>query len=115
MSIFVLPPLLYAMAVWPTGPNMDNARKTELLRDAVKPYFRVTGLVITAYLLLFLVKALPSTCHVDRLVAFFVGQSFFGFVIFTPLYFVQTVDGAVGTENVAASTPTEVRNRSKSD
>jgi hypothetical protein len=104
MSIFVLPPLLYAMSMWPTGPNMDSERKTELLRDAVKPYFRVTGIVISVYLLLFMGGVLPRNWHVDRLVAFFVGQSFFGFVIFVPLYLVPTADGADVTSQAAAST-----------
>lgn len=94
---------------------MDSTRKTELLHDAIRPYFRVTGLVITAFLLLFLVDVLPSDWHVDRLVAFFVGQSFFGFFIFTPLYLVQTIDVASEDDSTVASPPVETHNKNKSD
>lgn len=93
MSVFVLPPLYYAMTIWPSGPSMNQERRSELLQDAVTPYFRVTGLVITTFLvLLYGVRrlppqyhVLPPTWHVDRLFAFLLGQTIFGALVFVPI------------------------------
>lgn len=91
MSVFVIPPLYHAMGTWPSGPEMDTICKTEMLRDAVTPYVHLTGLVMSGFLVMFFGGLLPSTWHFDRLIAFFVGQSVFGFVIFIPLYLVPTI------------------------
>jgi len=113
MSIFVLPPLYYAMVFWPAGKDMDDDRKTEMLRDAVTPYVRLTGLTISGFLVLFFTGKLPLNWHVDRLVAYFAGQSFFGALIFVPLYLVKTTPSTMPTDVPTAGRPETVRRTQK--
>ena len=111
MSIFVLPPLYYAMVFWPVGKEMDDDRKTEMLRDTVTPYVRLTGLTISGFLVLFFAGMLPFKWHVDRLVAYFAGQSFFGILIFAPLYLVKTTPGDGPNADASSSGKLETQRR----
>src|SRR6218665_470280 len=100
MGAFVLPPLYYAVWQWLPGSQMDQQGRVEFLGIAVLQYIRVSGLIISTYLLLlFMPKLLPQLrilplhWHVDRLFAFLLGQSVFGALIFLPIYFVRVRDG----------------------
>src|SRR6218665_1023031 len=100
MSVFVFPPLYYAMWKWPSGPHVDQQGRAELLGIVVLQYIRVSGLIISTYLLLLFVpkllpqlRILPVHWNVDRLFAFILGQSVFGAVIFLPIYLVRVRDG----------------------
>jgi hypothetical protein len=88
MSVFVIPPLYYAMSQWPAGPRMTDDRKTRMIRDAVKPYLRLSGLVVTGFLILYASGYLPRRWHIDRVVGFAIGQAVFGTAIFLPLFFI---------------------------
>jgi hypothetical protein len=91
MCIIAIPPLYYPMITWPAGPEMDADRKSKLVRDAVLPYVRVTALVVVLFVALFAGGLLPRDWHLDRLVAFILGQVIFGFGIFLPIRFVPIV------------------------
>lgn len=93
MSVFIVPPLFYATASWPAGPCMTEQRKTVLIRNAVLPFLRLSGFCVTGFLLLFAAGFLPYRWRVDRIVAFAVGSSVFGFLVFLPLFFIPTVPG----------------------
>lgn len=95
MGVFVIPPLYYAIIKWPGGPGMTAERRWEYLGEAITPYYRVTGMVITTYILLWkFTTLLPIHWGVDRLFAFLIGQSLFGVCIFAPICFIPVRDAA---------------------
>jgi len=93
MGLFVIPPLFYAIIMWPAGPKMNSDRKWTLLGEAFTPYYRITGFIITIYVTLWkFTSLLPIGWGVDRLFAFLIGQSVFGATIFAPFYFIPVAD-----------------------
>jgi len=94
MGIFVIPPLYYAHITWPVGPHMNSDRRWALLGEAFTPYYRITGFIVTGYILLWkFTDELPVGWGVDRLFAYLVGQVVFGATIFVPFFLIPVQDG----------------------
>ncbi|XP_070553917.1 uncharacterized protein [Ptychodera flava] len=88
MAIFVLPPLFYAMSIWPTDVAINKQRKWTMIKQAATGYLYASIAVVVGFLLLYGMKQMPNTWGYDRLLAFLIGQVIFGIVLFLPLLFI---------------------------
>jgi sugar phosphate permease len=90
MSIFVLPPLIYAAVQWPTKARMTSQEKSAMLFNGFRSYIICTIIVLLGYAVLFYAKSLPDSWGVDRPIAFVIGQTVFGSLLFIPQLFIAT-------------------------
>lgn len=90
MSIFVLPPLLYAAIYWPSESGIDTDTKWRtVIGPSFFAYLYLSIIVSAIYMIALRLGFTPENWGFDRLAAFGIGQVAFGSLLFVPLLFIQ--------------------------
>lgn len=68
MSIFVLPPIYYAVTVWPVRYGMTAQKKKDIIKAAIQPYVSLSLIIALGYAVLLKrpSQLFPETWGADR-------------------------------------------------
>ncbi|CAH1792480.1 unnamed protein product [Owenia fusiformis] len=89
MSVFVLPPIYYAITIWPSEFGISSESKWQTINHAVYSFAKFTALGSAIYLGVFYSDNALGTWGLDRLVAFLVGQLAITFLTVAPMVLIK--------------------------
>ena len=98
MSIFVLPPIYYAVFSWTREFGLSHEKKASVLKTSLISYGAITTVFTSSFHGANMLDILPETWGNERLAAFLIGQFIFGLLLFAPLVVVPTA--AVKEEHI---------------